>query len=101
MTLTRRTNATSLSNDELILLDVMFWGGASYRLLRRSIFRDQWNCSPHNLDDPELKQVLKQLVRSDVLRAERVDGEWRLNLTTRGGERRTWWSTAGEIDKFW
>ena len=106
MTLTRRTHATSLSDDELILLDVMFWGGAYYRLLRRSIFRDQWNCPPHNLDDAELKKVLKQLVHSDVLRAERVDGEWRLSLTTQGGqlweaERKPRWekyATAGHRD---
>jgi hypothetical protein len=66
----RRTHATPLSDDELILLDVMFDAGASLRLLRRSVFADQWNHPSHNLDDDQLRDTIDRFCEAGILASE-------------------------------
>lgn len=66
-----RTNATSLSDDELIILDAIFDGGASFELLRRSSFHPQWNLGyAHNLNDEELRCRLRRLCEQSILKTE-------------------------------
>lgn len=58
-----RTHATSLTDDELILLDVLFsHHGTSYRLLRQRDFVAQWNCQSHALNDDQLAETLNRMV---------------------------------------
>ena len=46
-----RTNTTWLSNEDLIILDALFDGGAEFHLLRGRGFREQWNLGfSHELD---------------------------------------------------
>jgi hypothetical protein len=85
-----RTYATTLTDDELILLDVMFDGGAPFRLLRRNVFQDQWNCHSHNLSDEQLRETLKRLVESGLLKTERRDRRTYFQLTPDGGQK---WET--------
>jgi len=62
-----RTFATSLTDDEIILLDVMFSGGAPFRLLRRENLNSQWNRRSHNLTDEQLRDTLQRFVKSGVM----------------------------------
>ena len=58
MQLPFRTNSTWLDDGQLILLDVMFDGGAPFRLLRDKVFRPQWNLAySHGLDDGQLESA--------------------------------------------
>jgi hypothetical protein len=68
----KRTHTTSLTDDELILLDVMFSGGAPFRMLRQSVFTDQWNCPPHNLDDCQLGDTLDRFCSTGMLESDLV-----------------------------
>ncbi|MEX0702609.1 MAG: hypothetical protein WD069_10985 [Planctomycetales bacterium] len=89
----RRTNATTLTDDELLLLDVLFDGGAPSRLLRRESFAVQWNRESHDLDDDRLRETLQRFVDSGRLIVEGHGG--------RTHERRTWWRDVRENEKFW
>jgi hypothetical protein len=82
----KRTYATDLTEDELTLLDVLFDGGASFHLLRRSDFSEQWNHLSHGLDDGELQTTLDRLCGNQIL--ELVDARNRpyYRLTRTGGE---------------
>lgn len=82
-----RTNATWLTDDDLILLDVLFDGGATFRLLRRSVFRDQWNLGySHRLNDDELHRRLAWLCERGVLETTvDTDGTF-FDLTAAGGK---------------
>jgi hypothetical protein len=62
-----RTNATSLQDTELFLLDVMFDGGAPFRLLRDEAFECQWNRRSHGLSDDSLKTTLLHLVSLGII----------------------------------
>jgi hypothetical protein len=86
----KRTHATSLSDDELILLDVIFDGPAPLRMLRQSMFWDYWNRQPHNLDDHQLRDTLDLFCEARILVSELFT--WRnetrpcYGLTPHGGE---------------
>lgn len=80
-----RTNATQLTDDELILFDILFDGAATLRLLRRESFRQQWNCDPHNLTDVQLGVTLQQLVTGGLLTTEVHRGNTYFQLTPKGG----------------
>lgn len=58
----QRTYKTSLSDDELILLDVMFDCGANGFLLRKEYFGNQWIHPPHQMNNSKLEECLQQLV---------------------------------------
>jgi hypothetical protein len=71
----RRTGVTSLSDDELILLDVLFGGFAPLRLLRRSTFVDQWACPSHSLGDEELADTVNRFCETGILASEPFPSE--------------------------
>lgn len=82
-----RTGTTWLGDEELILLDVLFDGGAPFRLLRRDVFRDQWNLRySHNLSDDELRCHLRWFCEHGVLETEVDLGQTVYWMTPAGGE---------------
>jgi hypothetical protein len=86
--LLKRTHATSLTDDELILLDVMFELRVPVRSLTRDFFREQWNCTPHQLDDVELRETIRRFYRDGLLK--KADGSIfgpYVGMTAEGGRR--------------
>ena len=82
-----RTGATWLTDDQLILLDVLFDRGATIRLLRRGIFHEQWNLGyVHSLDDVELKNTLHLLCEHGVLKPLSISERVSFRMTRVGGE---------------
>jgi len=82
-----RTNMTWLSEDDLIILDVMFDGGVPFRLLRQENFQDQWNLTySHNLADDELRWRLRRLCEQDVIGTERYENDMFFCMTSIGGD---------------
>jgi hypothetical protein len=82
-----RTGKTWLTDDQLVLLDVLFDKGASYRLLRRAGFLEQWNLGyTHNLDDPVLECNLRWLCEHGVLEQKRDVNQTWFQMTRDGGE---------------
>ncbi|HEY7157847.1 MAG TPA: hypothetical protein VH575_28070 [Gemmataceae bacterium] len=82
-----RTNKTWLSDDQLILLDVLFDRGTFLRLLRRESFCEQWNLGySHNLSDDYLQCHLHWLCEHGVLEAERDGNQTVFHMTAIGGE---------------
>lgn len=88
-----RTHRTSLTDDELILLDVLFTWRISFVHLRRVNFAVQFNRASHDLDDAQLRETLKRFCQEGILITEPPDahlgmkdyGEW-FEITRRGGE---------------
>ena len=68
-TLPFRTNSTGLTDDELILLDVLFDGnGARRDFLSRNVWTLQWNLGYcHNLNESDLDTLLASLCDRGVL----------------------------------
>lgn len=83
-----RSGETSLTNDELLLLDVVFWIDATPAHLRRHGFEARWNSEPHALDDGSLLATLSQLQRDRVLiqTSQEFRGQKYLSMTKEGGE---------------
>lgn len=81
-----RTHATWLSDDDLILLDVMFDGSAMASMLGARHFLDQWNMPPHGLSDEQLQCRLRWLCEHGVLDSIADDDGTRLQITAAGGE---------------
>ncbi len=82
-----RTGATWLTDDQLVLLDVLFNGGTSLRLLSRKNYLEQWNLGyTHKLNDASLECNIRWLCEHGVIERER-DGEhtW-FHMTPHGGE---------------
>jgi len=80
-----RTNATNLSDDELILFDVMFDGGAAWNQLRRCNFHNQWAYPAHTLDDNLLRETLSLLVAAGMLSTNEFRGHTYYHVTPKGG----------------
>lgn len=81
-----RTNSTWLSDDDLILFDVIFARGTLIRLLRRRSFREQWNLGyNHNYTDAELKLRLRELWKHRVIEVESRNNRTYLRMTAEGG----------------
>jgi hypothetical protein len=87
-----RTHRTSLTDDELILLDVLFKWRICFAALRREDFAVGFNCDSHNLDDVQLVETLARFCEEGFLRRKpsfdrRVKkyGGW-FEMTARGGE---------------
>lgn len=74
-----------MTDDELILLDVLFDGSASFPLLRRDVFEQQWNRRSHNLSDYELVDVLTKLIKRGYLGTDEEGGVEYFELTAKGG----------------
>jgi hypothetical protein len=82
-----RTGATWLSDDQLILLDVLFDLGARFGLLRRDVFEMQWNLGyAHSLEDTALVCNLRWLCEHGVLVAEGDGDRVCYRMTPAGGD---------------
>jgi hypothetical protein len=82
-----RTGKTWLTDDQLVLLDVLFHCGTSFHLLRRENFLEQWNLGyAHSLDDVMLECNLRWLCEHGVLDAEQDDAQTWFGVTRAGGE---------------
>lgn len=82
-----RTHSTWLSDDDLILLDVVFDRPASFRFLRRKKFHAQFNLGYlHNYNDDELRRRLLELCRRGILQAKISDSRTSFQITAAGGE---------------
>lgn len=82
-----RTNTTWLTDADLILLDVLFDGGATFCCLRHESFRRQWNVAySHNLADTELRRRLEWLCEHCVLQTECHEGREFFHMSETGGE---------------
>src|SRR5688572_15319821 len=62
-----RTGVTSLTDDELLILDVIFSAGAMPRSLSRQYFKEQWNAEPHKLEDRALAETLRTWLKSGII----------------------------------
>jgi hypothetical protein len=82
-----RTNTTWLSDDDLILLDVLFDCGVMFRHLRRDNFQLQWNLGyAHSLDDDQLRCRLRWLIDHCVLDTDRHENRNYFRMTANGGQ---------------
>lgn len=63
-----RTGKTELTNDELILFDVIFDGSCPVNSLRKEKFADWFNTKPHTLSDKQLKETLTKLNQKKLVR---------------------------------
>src|SRR5437867_407372 len=68
--LPKRTRSTGLTDDELILFDVMFDGGRCFESLRHSGFTERCNYPSHGFDDEQLRTTLRRFVDSGLLAEE-------------------------------
>ena len=80
-----RTNKTSLTNDQLLILDVIFDGGARPSRLRQRYFVEQWNAPSHSLSDEQLTTTLKQWLNDGVLDVHSHDHGRYVAMTHAGG----------------
>ena len=87
-----RTHSTSLTEDELLLLDVMFDSIVYEPMLRHRNFRNQFNTRGHSLSDRVLKTTLHRLVLNELLvvTQNELRGHFGITLTPLGG---TVWSS--------
>ena len=81
-----RTNTTSLTDDQLLILDVIFDGGAKPSMLRQRYFVEQWNAPSHSLSDDQLELTIKQWLSDGVLEARTSTHGRYIALTPIGGE---------------
>jgi len=83
----RRTNATSLTDDELTLFDVLFAHPAGLRMLRRDTI---WGTflRRHSLDDEQLDEALRQFVAAGWMTSRPFPKRFGPNfeLTPEGGD---------------
>ena len=83
-----RTHSTDLTEDELLILDVMFECSVTYPMLRTCNFVPQFNARPHRLDDETLKSTLVSFGRRGITDVD--DGMFRghhyISITPKGGE---------------
>ena len=82
-----RTHTTGLSDDELLILDVMFDSYVTWPMLRRRHFTNQFNAESHSLDDEHLVETLRRFVREDVIAPieHTFRGHRYIGLTPAGG----------------
>lgn len=65
-----RTKETSLSGDELLILDVIFWVSVTYQMLRQCNFVAQFNEQSHALSDDDLKSTLGRIEGDGIVKTE-------------------------------
>jgi hypothetical protein len=97
-----RTHCSNLTDDELILLDILFDVRCSIAFLRREVFREQFNCDSHNLDGSQLESAVERLIGEGILEtSDHRSNETRsLQITPKGGriwseERAAIWELYG------
>jgi hypothetical protein len=82
-----RTGTTWLTDDQLVLLDVLFDVSASLHLLRRENFLEQWNLGyDHGLDDAALECNIRWLCEHGALEPQRDGDHTWFQMTGGGGE---------------
>jgi hypothetical protein len=82
-----RSGKTWLTDDQLVLLDVLFDAGTSFRLLRRENFLEQWNLGyAHALDDASLECNIRWLCEHGVVERECDGSRTWFHMTRDGGE---------------
>lgn len=81
-----RSNKTSLTDDQLLILDVLIDGGAKPSMLRQRYFSEQWNARPHSLSDDELKTTIRQWLHEGILEAKSDSDMRYVAMTSLGGE---------------
>ena len=93
-----RSYETSLSNDELLILDMLFQSDVTAPMLRKSGFVALFNPEPHSLEDAPLRDTLWRWVREGIIKPtdSRCQGHRYLQMTPLGGrlwsaERRPIW----------
>jgi len=83
-----RTHSTDLSNDELLILDLLFDLHTTAPMLRRCNIVPQFNSEPHGLSDTELRITLDRFMRDGITTF--TDHEWNghryIALTEHGGQ---------------
>ena len=76
----RRTNATNLSDDELLLFDLLFDKSAHFDQLRSDVYPFHMNCSySHCLNNADLELTLASLEARGLLNC-RVGKIWRIDI---------------------
>jgi hypothetical protein len=83
-----RTHSTDLTEDELLILDVMFECSVTYPMLRTCNFVPRFNARPHRLDDETLKSTLVSLERRGITDVDdcMLRGHHYISMTPKGGE---------------
>jgi len=82
-----RTHSTNLTDDELLILDVMFADSVTFPMLRSCNFVLQFNAQPHSLSDDELKSTLIGFWRRGITEVNdlRLRGHRYVTITPMGG----------------
>lgn len=83
-----RTHLTDLTDDELLIVDVMFECDVTYPMLRKCNMGPHFNAQPHTLDDEALKSTLVDFRRRGI--TDNCDGMFHgqqyISITPKGGE---------------
>ena len=76
----RRTNATDLSDDELLLFDLLFDKSAHFDQMRTEVYSLHMNCSySHGLNDADLEMKLASLAARRLISCK-VGKIWRVDI---------------------
>ena len=81
-----RTNKTSLTNNQLLILDVIFDGGAKPSMLRQRYFAEQWHAPSHSLSDEQVNSTIKQWLIDGVLEVHSGEDGRYVTMTQAGGD---------------
>lgn len=83
-----RTHTTELTEDELLILDVMFECSVTYPMLRTCNFVPQFNARSHSLDDEKLKSTLDDFRQRGITTVDdqMLQGQHYISITATGGE---------------
>jgi hypothetical protein len=83
-----RTHTTNLTDDELLLLDVMFNVVVIPPMLRQCNFTPQFNLSSHSINDASLDLTLSRFSEDGIIQTlgDRFRGHQYISLTKLGGE---------------
>lgn len=83
-----RSRSTDLTDDELLILDVMFTHSVTYPMLRMGNFVPQFNAQPHTLTDDELRSTLRSFWQRGITEVgdRRFQGHRYASITPKGGE---------------
>ena len=83
-----RTHTTNLTDDELLLLDVMFNVAVIPPMLRQCNFTPQFNLPSHAINDASLDLTLSRFIEDGIIQTlgDRFRGHQYISLTEQGGE---------------
>jgi len=83
-----RSLSSNLTDDELLILDVMFSYSVTYPMLRACNFVPQFNSQSHTLTDDQLKSTLRRMVADGIVEPQehRFRNHRYVSITAHGGE---------------